>query len=336
MTAVTTLTALPSSDGRIYTKYPLGDRPFGIDTVNSYVFGHSLYTYDGGDTAPNTDWTRVGTWLGLFAANNAKNYRGEGDFGQAINLNANWDTRAAQFAGDGQPRIDSSPLSLDSPGYAYTSNNIANWAEPTPWNGDGWSHMYTMADNFQQTFLTPAQYEPRMQEQIDDITGEIPLVNMINYQHWPEMNQYPTPPADLTNMSPTEAQYYRDTCRGVWHDWFVSLQDLLIAANPTINYTMVPVGPVVMDLWEDEVYLQGINSGVFFGDQSPHGTETLYFLAAMVCYRHAFRENPDLTGFVAPVGSNVNAAVLNNLPALITAIDARLEFYNNNGVRVYQ
>ena len=51
MTAVTTLTALPSSDGRIYTKYPEGDRP--ITCTSTHL--------------DDTFWTiTFGSWTGVF------------------------------------------------------------------------------------------------------------------------------------------------------------------------------------------------------------------------------------------------------------------------------
>ena len=336
MATGTTFRILPSGDGRYYGAYPDGDAPTGITAMQAYVFGHSLFTYTGGDTAPATDYTRTGTWMGSFAAHNTLDFNGQGDFGQMTTLNGYWASRAAAYAGDGQPRLDASSAGgvPDSPQYNYPTNTTPDWSSGD-WGSQSWTHVYTMPSNFEQNSVTPAAYNARIQEQLDNFVSLLTNPTVVYYMHWQEGGVQPVPPVDVTNMTSGEAQTYRDYTRGDYLTWFVGSQDLTIAANPTLNYVTVPVGPVWADLWENESYFQGLNSGVFFGDQSPHGTETMYFLAGLICYRAQYGVNFDPSGYVPPVGSVVNSAVLNNLPAIVSYIEQRLNFYNSNGVRVY-
>jgi hypothetical protein len=335
MATGTTFRILPSFDGRYYGAYPNGDAPSGISAMQAYIFGHSLFTYDGGDTAPATAYTRTGTWMGSFAAHNSLDFNGQGDFGQITTLNTYWASREGAYAGDGQPRLDASAsASPDSPLYAYSTNTTPDWASGD-WDAQSWTHVYTMPSNFEQNSVTPSAYNARIQEQLDNFVPLLTNPTVVYYMHWQEGGVQPVPPVDATNMTSGEAQAYRDYTRGDYLTWFIGSQDITIAANPSLNYVTVPVGPVWADLWENEPYMQGLNSGVFFGDQSPHGTETMYFLAALICYRAQYGINFDPTGYTAPVGSIVNAAVLNNLPAIVNYMEQRLNFYNSNGVRVY-
>ena len=73
-----------------------------------------------------------------------------------------------------------------------------------------------------------------------------------------------------------------------------------------------------------------------FSDNSPHGTEPTYALAALIMYRALFNQNPTLDSYTVPAGATqMVSEISSNLPALVAAVESRLSHYNNNGVRVY-
>ena len=345
MTAVTTLTALRSSDTRIYTKYPLGDKTFGPTDIDAYFFGNSLATHSFPPTA--TPFTIMGVWMGDLATKSALGYRGEGDFGNFAALENDWRDRFTAL-GDGQPTLledpDEPPAHITSPTYSFSENNRPNWSSGL-WENDGYSHIYTMTSNFEMVEYTAQEYYDLyidFQPPVDGTLGmygnalsRYPNATLISYAHWAAPTQYFFPVVlDMTNLSLSEAQDYRDLhmIGGAYFDWNIEYQNIIAADYPEANYSMTPVGTVIMYLWNNEPYLQGLSSGVFFLDDAPHGSDTMYFLAALVCFRVDYFQSPTIPNYVPLIGSNVASEVLDNLPAIMVAIDGYLTLLYANGV----
>ena len=342
MATGTTFRILRSGDGRYYGAFPDGDNPLSLDDLKMYGFAISLLWYTANEEpepAPVTPYTRVPVWMGEFAQHAGIDFNSAGDFGQIDFQNTNWAARAAAFGGNGEPVLDAStvPEVSDSPQIVTTTNTTPNWTSGA-WSSQGWDHIVTMPDNFNQEDLTPEDYEPRIQEQITNVLGVLPPPSKyIWVVNWHEPTIQPIPPVDVRNMpgQSAEAQAYRDYLRGNFRTWHIESQDLTIEDNPSLNYVSCPTGPVWANLWENETYLQNLNSSVFFGDVAPHGTETMYFISAMIMFRMMYLRKVGFSGYVPPVGTSIDPAVLNNLNDIEDRIEIYLNQENQNGFRVY-
>lgn len=300
------------------------DEPANTTASTFYVMGHSLFTYDGGDTAVPTQWTRTGEWLGEFAANESYASIGGGDFGQLSSLNTAWTTRGT------------APTAA---GYSYPANTSPFWTSGS-FADQNFTHFYFMASNFEQNSESPTgTYLTEALTMIDRLNAESSTAEMLMYIHWPEPNLSGTvvDPANLTAGEWTTYNAYTvDQTPGGYLRWHTDWYDAIVAARPAITVRAIPVGPIIADLLENEAYMSTLTYTDMYGDGSPHGSENCYLLSGLISFIAVYGTIPDLTSYTAPVGtSQLHTAITNNLQSIANYVDTRLTYYNNNGVGVY-
>jgi hypothetical protein len=300
-------------------RIPTGDsKPL---TTESYfhVFGNSTFTYDGGSPAPATSYTRAGEWLGLLAGASSRKSVGSYTFGFYDTWNAyNWGSPASgvQISGN------------------YSIGNTE------PWTGDITNSNYTdfinMPSNFfgdemgQQPFNSPVTtVVTRINNLIDNINSVHADVNHILYAHWADAGPYSV----ASTNTRADFTIYNNSQLGDYLDWFIEAQDAVIAGGRPMR--MFPVGAIIAWLFENESYLQSLNFYDVYGDDAPHGSENIYLLVAMICYRCIYGSGPDLAAFtIPPAATQIRSEISNNLPAIDAAIRDRLIFHRANGVNV--
>jgi len=213
----------------------------------------------------------------------------------------------------------------------YSTNTFDPWPSGS-FVETGFSHVLVMPSNFEQTYLSPAEYMPDTSRVINYVMDNLPNTEVIIYEHWPE------PPlsgsvANGANLTDSEWLNYRNYTSGGYHEWFVEWQNEIIDDYPQTNVRMIPIGPVLADLISSEAYMSSVAYTDLYEDDAPHGSRTTYFLSALLLYRTLYLEWPS-TEYSPPSGMIVSE-VTENLAEIIDFMEQRLNFYNSNGVNVY-
>ena len=227
--------------------------------VSQFIFGHSLATFDDPEGA-STQWTRMGEWLGEFASASGTDSTAGGKFGQLANFNSNWTTYG--------PPTDGTETLSDIQ-YTYPANTQPFMPDGT-FAGSDFDYVMIMASNF--GWLDQSPTGDRLTEAlalIDNIIGEEPDTTIVVYCHWPDVPLVASRIGGIVddeNLTPAEAAGYWALTRDdtgtdgylKWHiDWF----DAITAARPNVNIQMIPVGPIIGDLLENESYLSTVTWG---------------------------------------------------------------------------
>ena len=111
---------------------------------------------------------------------------------------------------------------------------------------------------------------------------------------------------------------------GDWHNWWVSLYEIVREARPDLSIRLISVGPQIAKLIAD-LGLDDLRAEDLFTDESGHGSPTLYFLAATIHYAALFGTPPE-TGFDLP--SSVHPEVASNYADLV-------DWLSENAVRTF-
>lgn len=285
-----------------------------------HIFGHSLAVYTGGDLAPASDYTSVGEWIGLLAQNSGAEAFGTFTFAQFSDANAEpWPN----------PNING-------------SFDIGNNFDPSPtgtFSQRNYHHFYMMASNFLAVDMGPypfdnsiATAQSEMETLIDNIQSVYPSAESFLYIHSHDAGDNVRYPG-MENMARPAFTTYNTDVQNEYLNWHTGLQDAVHATRPIRS---IPVGPTIAWLCENESYLTSLDFSDLYGDSAPHGSENIYFLAALVCYRVVFRQNPVVSDFVFPAAATqMLSAITDNVQSIVNAIESRLTFHNNNGVNVY-
>lgn len=292
-----------------------------------YISGHSLFTHNDSNppNGPADDYTRTGTWMGLIAQEAGWGFSGGGNFGQIAALNADWDSNWSASPGP--------PASGDIQ-YDYSSNTTTFYPSGT-FAGQDFTHFLFMASNFEQVSDTPASWVARTQTILDRMNGQEPNAECIFYLHWP-LPDLAGNFVDDTDLTAGEFTTYKAYARGDYMDWHTEWFDLVKASRPSITMRMIPVGPVIFDLLDNESYMSTVTYADLFSDASPHGQQSVYFLAGIVMSIALHKALPDLSSFSVPVGATqVISEISSNLPAIAAYVQARLAYYSDQGMKVY-
>lgn len=287
-----------------------------INSVTGYALAHSLWQHGTFDY-------HTGEWLARFANHAGKRSTWSGRFGQlethaGIVPIKGWTESNAQL---GYP--SSKPVDV------WTSGN---------WGRVKWDHVMTTPWNFAQnstaydTRPDPLSYALDV---VDFWISDAPQAKKFIFEHWPETGaQAGTRPGP--DLSQADWITYWEYTRGAYHTWFLNFQNQINTDRPTADIRMIPVGPVLADLFLEESYMSSVSSTDYFEDDAPHGLPALYFLSAMVFYRQMYGVNVE-SSYSIPTTTPVNIppAIRDNFSSIINFIEARLTYYNENGVKVY-
>ncbi|KAB2539503.1 type I secretion protein [Salipiger aestuarii] len=269
----------------------------GREAADVYVFGNSLVHYLG-----ETARSNVPHWLGAMA---------EAD-GRRLALDGQWGF-LRDFAGGLPPR----------PNWSFPGVASA-WDPGRGAFGDA---------GFDAVLVTPAnfiQYQaPDMAYEGDNPGGESPLgatlkvldwmlghtggVPVWIYEGWAEMSslvgRFPPPDQALRRYQAFNA--------GDYHAWYLDLTEALRGARPDADVRLLPVASVLAGLLGDGGLLETLPAEALYVDADPHGTPTLYFLAAMVVYS-ALYETPPPAGYQPP--DSLHPQVTSAYPQLAQAV----------------
>ncbi|MBS0123396.1 calcium-binding protein [Thetidibacter halocola] len=243
------------------------------DSLKLYVFGNSLLNH----LDEQADHTNVPHWLHQMA-------RAEG----------------RDFALDGQwgfPR-----------GFADGLPPRANWSfpgVPGVWSPDrgrfgeaGFDTVLIATENFIQYQPADRPYDG------DNPTGESPLGALLRLTDWVQAQ---SPGSEIVlyegwsamdgivrQFPPTEEEFarYHAVNAGALHDWYGDLLDRLVVERPGLGVRLIPVAQVMAVLMQEGGLLANVPAQALFTDDAPHGTETLYLIAAAITYVGLFDAPP--------------------------------------------
>ncbi|MEO0912360.1 MAG: hypothetical protein AAFY59_05135 [Pseudomonadota bacterium] len=251
----------------------LASLPASAKDVRNYIFGHSLINH-----ASHTPETAVPYWVDRLAKAAGHRYVTDGQFHafffkQHVPPSFQWGFPGVRGSGQGVfARANYSHAML-------TALNYVQYKRPDePYDGDNPRGLSPVED---------------LIEAIDWLEAEEPGIAIQLYVNWPDMAGY------ARNFPPTDRQFrkYNADTRGAFADWFDDLFEAVKKARPNADFTLIPAGPVMSELFD--TVLRDVPPTALYVDNAPHGTETLYFLASLVTYVHLYGERPP-EGFSIP------------------------------------
>ncbi len=115
---------------------------------------------------------------------------------------------------------------------------------------------------------------------VDWLQGRVPGTPIWIYEGWAEMNAISRgfPPSDRA------LRRYYDHLGGEYAAWYDTLVMQVKEARPEVDARLLPVSRVLGQLLARDGILGDLPADALFVDADPHGTPSLYFLAAMISY----------------------------------------------------
>jgi hypothetical protein len=190
---------------------------------------------------------------------------------------------------------------------------------PEPnWSFEGVERVMTGGEGFRRAgfdtiLINPANFiqgrRPDQPYEGDNPTGDSPLsatlrvldwasanapgARLFVYEGWALMSSVTRYPPNARGLR----RYHRENM-GFYHDWYVDYVDAIRAARPEMNIELIPVASALSRVLS-ETSLSELDGTVFYEDEAPHGTEALYFLAALATYSAIYGEPPPVFGALA-------------------------------------
>ncbi len=232
---------------------------------SQYVFGNSLYNHSGG---PGTN---VAVWLDLLAETASNTVAVNGEFGFLRN-----------FADRPEP--------ISQWGWSGVDSLLP---EGTSFSSVDFDSILIVPANFIQEFAPTDDYWDEARSPLEatvDLVGDMqisqPNAKIRIYEGWADMGPYaPVFPPDAASLAAFHAFNI-----GAYHDWYVQYTGLLQAAFPSADIELIPVARILSQVLTGP--LAGIPVTDLYTDNAPHGTDTVYFLAAMIVYEAQFGVAP--------------------------------------------
>jgi hypothetical protein len=293
-----------------------GPRP-GAVALKYHVFSNSGFTHDFGPFA--TPYTRVGNWVGLFAAYAGLESVGSFGFSQiSDNERLDWGSASSVLVTG-----------------AYDTGNTS------PFTGDFSNQDYNQFISMSSNFLDSEMGGPPFDNPVGGFAGDVigldqnidlyyPGADHILYIIWPDAGFYRVP--ETNNRADLSA--YNADVLGDWFDWHKEVDTALRAQGNEFRW--IPAGPVVAWILENESYVSGLTFDDLYVDSAPHGNENIYFLLGLVTFRTLYGSEPDLSGFTFPADARqMRTEFTANLDRLDRVVQERLEFHHANDIRVF-
>ncbi|MDA7423491.1 calcium-binding protein [Thalassococcus lentus] len=243
------------------------------DQSKAYFFGNSLINH----LSEDADHTNVPHWINQMAKASGRQFSTDGQWGFLRN-----------FA-DGLPPS-------------------ANWSFPGvrgAWSPD--RNAFGEAE-FDAVVVAPAnfiQYQlPDVPYDGDNPTGDSPLTALLRLFDWTTKNSPGSrlyvyegwaAMGEVTGSFPPNAaafERYLAFNADQHVGWYDELAEDIAKARPNLVVRRVPTARILSSLLAEGGQLSGLPSEVFFTDDAPHGTESLYLLVAMITYAAIFETPP--------------------------------------------
>ena len=246
---------------------PISAAANSAPSVTAYVWGNSLFHH-----LTNDDDTTVPHWLSRLARADDRALRLDGqwgfvrDFANTLPPVPNWSFKEVRGAWDSERR------SFGAAGFDTVILNPANFIQynppSAPYDGDNPTGASPVSATMDVFNWVRAQ-------------GVNPVFFI--YEGWAELGQFP----------PTRRKYrrYTEYAIGEYHDWFRAYHQEVAAAMPGSDVRLIPVGSLLSRL-VSEGPLSDLRATDLYADDAPHGTETTYFLAAMITYAAIYNAPP--------------------------------------------
>jgi predicted RecA/RadA family phage recombinase len=292
----------------------VGGEPVPQSSVRQFTFNHSLWQHDESSNAV------TGYWVGEFATASQTSYAWNGQFGQLD----------YHGIGDGV-NLDVGP----SPNLGSANSTDVFPSVNTHFRDVYIDNVIIMPSNFDQRTapLVDSGLISAAQRVVDYVVdegtygGQHSESMVYIYEHWQEASAaFP-----LTESEWTE--YHTTTTQG-YHQWFLNYQYQLMASRPEIDFRMIPVGPIIADILQNNsLQASGFTFSELYDDGAPHGKPEIYFLAGLITYQAMYGQMAS-NSYVPPV-SNISPLIASEFPELNAFIWERLNHYNANGVRIW-
>ncbi len=238
--------------------------PVASKDARVYFFGNSLLNHlEGGDE------TTVPYWLARLAKADGKGFAADGqwgflrDFARKGKPISNWSFQGVR------PSWDRDRVAFSAVPFTAVVTNPANFiqyqAPDAPYDGSN-----------------PSKASPlsALLKLYDTHVGPRPF---LIYEGWAEM-------AGIVGNFPPRARGERKFHAyniGDYHDWYVQLLMQFRDERPDAEVGLIPVASMLSTLFS-EAPLNKIEATDLYVDDAPHGTATLYFLAALATYPALF------------------------------------------------
>jgi hypothetical protein len=267
------------------------------DEADVYVFGNSLVNHIGEQAHSN-----VPHWMAEMARADGRGFTLDGQFGFLRN-----------FVQDLPPR----------PGWSFPGVDSLWDPGRGPFAEAGYDAVLVTPANF-------IQYQPPDRPYDGDNPGkESPLGATATLVEWLHTRAPGTPVyiyegwAEMAGVargfppSRRGLRRYHAFNTGDYHDWYETLRDDLRAEQPEADVRLIPVARILGVLLGRGGPLEDMPAEALYVDDAPHGTPSLYFLAAMITYA-AIYEAPPPAGYEPP--ESLHPDVVAAYPALASAI----------------
>ncbi len=238
--------------------------------VRAYIFGNSLIHH-----LSDSSLTNVPVWLDRMAKADGRSFGVDGqwgflrDFSRTLPPIANW-----SFSG---VRGVWNPEGGDFGGAGFTAVliNPANFIQYQPPDApfDGGDGQASPVSETLRVFDWTRAQDPNLRHYI--------------YEGWAEMAGVAGrfPPSDRA------LRRYHAFNQGDYHNWYQAYLDAVRTERPDLDVQLIPVASEMSRLLAAEP-LNQIPVTALYSDDAPHGTDTLYLLAAMITYAAVFEAEP--------------------------------------------
>lgn len=227
-----------------------------------YFFGNSLIHH-----LSDTEETAVPYWLAQMASHAGHRFGADGQWGFL-----------RDFARPGQP----------VPNWSFRKVQPVWDQSAQPFAEAGWDAIVINPANFIQYRAPDLPYEGPNPDGASPLSALVSIIDahgvapVYIYEGWSEMSQGFPPGA-------RGFRAYNVENMGVYHAWYADLVEKARAARPDAEISLIPVAQVLAQLFT-EGPLDGVDPRALYVDADPHGTPTLYLLAAAVTYTALYEE----------------------------------------------
>lgn len=241
------------------------------DAVKVFFFGNSLVQH-----VSDTHETSTVYWLGYITKEAQKQLAADGTFGflreygRKLPPQAQWSVPGVDTAWRGD---------LGRSGYDAVVLTPTNFIQ------------YKPADE-KYDWQNPGNISPldASRQVLDFVRATSPESRLFIYEGWADMD-------GVVRSFPPSARQLRKYHRfngDKYHDWYVDYLAMLAKAYPDAPPKLIPIASVLSEVFAmDE--LEDLQATDLYTDDAPHGTPSMYFLAAMVTYAALYDVAPPAT-----------------------------------------
>ena len=242
---------------------------------SAYFFANSLVHHP-----TPSDESAVPYWLAELARADGGNFASDGNWGFLRDLASNLPPEPAWSLDGVDPVWDPSQGDFAQAGFDAVVFSPTNFIQNQP----PWAHYPDGGGSPLEASLTL----------IDWIGAQVPDTPVFIYQGWADMAGF----APAFPPSARELGRYHSYGLGTYHLWYEEYAAALRLARPERDIRLLPVAQILSRLFT-ATGLSEIPVEALYIDDAPHGTPTLYLLAAMITYA-GLTERPPPPGFTPP------------------------------------